>query len=176
MGIDPALSTRTLSDTAQEHLDDHNAIHAYLNSTPRIGVKAYLNGSAQSIANNSNVAIALNAEDFDSHGFHDNVTNNTRFTIPAGLDGLYLVVGQVAHGLDTAGTTRGCNIHKNGSMRGQTYMAPNQTFDTVVQASCILPMVAGDYVELVGYQNSGSANDVVASISETWMALTYLGA
>lgn len=34
MGIEPDLTTRTLSDTAQEHLDDHNAIHSYLNGLP----------------------------------------------------------------------------------------------------------------------------------------------
>lgn len=138
------------------------------------GAKAYLS-SGQSIANNSNVAVGLAAEEFDTDGFHDNATNNTRFTIPSGKAGKYLVVGQVAHELDTAGTTRGCNIHKNGTMVGQQYLVPNQSFDTVVQAHAILDLIAGDYVELVAYQNSGSANNAVAGATETWMAITHLG-
>ena len=176
MPIDPALSTRTLSDTAQEHLDDHNAIHDYLNAPPFVGVKAYRDTSAQTVANNTLVAIQLNAEEFDSHGFHDNATNNTRFTIPSGMAGKYLCVGQIAHQLNTAGTTRSAQIHKNGTMRGESDGPPNQTFDTVLQVQCVLDMIVGDYVELKAYQNSGVSGGAEAGSAESWFAMTYLGA
>jgi hypothetical protein len=39
----------------------------------------------------SPLTLGFNTEVYDTHGFHDNVTNNHRFTIPGGQDGYYLL-------------------------------------------------------------------------------------
>ena len=139
------------------------------------GVSCYLSGSNQTIANNTNEAVTLTDESFDSHGYHSSA-DNTKFIIPRGKGGKYLIIGQIAHAADTNGTTRACSIFKNGTMRGQTYSAPNATFDTVVQAQALLICSPGDYIQLMAYQNSGASKGVVAGATESWMSMTYLGA
>lgn len=42
--------------------------------------------------------LAFNNEDIDTDGFHDNATNNSRLTIPAGKTGKYLVSGYIYRG------------------------------------------------------------------------------
>ena len=39
----------------------------------------------------------LNSEDIDSDTFHSTSTNTGRFTIPAGLDGFYLIGGHIMY-------------------------------------------------------------------------------
>lgn len=68
------------------------------------------------VANNTVTLVGWDTEEFDTHAFHDNATNNSRLTIPAGLDGLYVATltavwdtstngDHYAAILDSAGTT-----------------------------------------------------------------------
>lgn len=61
-------------------------------STPNyVGVSAYRNGTSTALVANTAYAIPLTAENWDTDSFHDNTTNNTRFTIPSGKAGKYLL-------------------------------------------------------------------------------------
>jgi hypothetical protein len=113
----------------------------------------------QSISNGTFPALGFDAEVFDTDGFHDPVTNNTRLTVPAGEDGYYEVGGKVEWANNTSGA-RILGMSKNGG--GATpYMqggVPGSgasliwTFNTGPIA-----LVAGDYVEIHAYQDSGGS-------------------
>lgn len=124
-----------------------------------IGASAYLS-SAQNVNTGSGLMIPLQTETQDTSGFHDTVTNNTRMTIPTGGDGIYIVSGQVTI---TAGVTgnKQAIICKNGATSGPTSAVPGAVSRTVI--TTIMPLVAGDYLELRVFQDSGSTQALEAT-------------
>lgn len=143
-----------------------------------VGARAYKDTTPQSLANGTLTAITLNLESFDPDGFHDNVTNPSRFTCPAGKAGKYLFVGNIRFAPNTTGD-RNAYFRKNGTTYYSTTLqraASVGTSATDVPALAIIDLIAGDYVEMVGVQDSGGALDVSASFHGTWAGCTYEGA
>ena len=113
--------------------------------------------SVQSIASNSWTAINLNTEQVDTYSGHDTVTNNSRYT--AQVAGWYSVCGVVAW--TPNGTSfRGSRLHVNGSvLQGSAQMTAfsNSANSTVVAtAARSVQLNVGDYVEVAGFQLTGS--------------------
>jgi lysophospholipase L1-like esterase len=106
--------------------------------------------------------IPWDAEDWDTHGFHDPNTNPGRITIPTGMSGFYHVSGNVVpvSTMGNSGNRVIGGIHVNGVAArggdsegaGGTFAAPN--------AGTMLYLAAGDYVELRGYQDTGSDKNI----------------
>jgi hypothetical protein len=117
----------------------------------------------QSIANNTAyITLAFNTENFDSDGFHDNATNNSRLTVPTGLGGVYLCSFLVDFPSDGSGTgQRYANVRKNGATVVINDVGFSEVGMDAVRISASLPiqLAAGDYVELRVFQNSGGALD-----------------
>jgi hypothetical protein len=142
-------------------------------------VGCFIYGTAnQTISNATVTTVPFGAENFDSDGFHDNATNNSRITIPTGKGGKYLVVAQSAFAANLTGF-RQTRILKNGTAV-QISVANNNASNTVDlqnNISYILSLAAADYIEMAVYQSSGgnltlsNTND-----NETFMSVTYLGA
>jgi hypothetical protein len=134
--------------------------------------------ATQSIANNTFTAINLATEIYDTNGFHDNVTNNTRFTIPAGKAGTYLFFATGGTDFFTGGL--GVRFAKNGTNFGTAFYNFSSPASGlfVGSLSTVINLAVGDYVELILIQNSGSSKAVAYSGSEdfTFMGCTYLGA
>jgi len=131
-----------------------------------VGVQATMS-AGQSVANNTQVALAFNTETngFDTHSFHDNSTNNTRFTVPSGQAGYYLMtgitrVGFGAYGyslwlLKNGGTlTTGCGVVPSG-------------YDGPGIISFVANLAVGDYIEFAVQQGSGSAKTFLGNDSYT---------
>jgi hypothetical protein len=137
--------------------------------------------TAQSTSNNTATAISFNNEIFDTDGFHDNSTNNTRITIPSGKGGKYLLIGQINYNPNATGL-RIVKFHKNGSLFSLPVISASAaaTDSTNVTASTIVAVSAGDYVELVAQQTSGGSLDIGVSTSGNGIgclfSCTYLGA
>jgi hypothetical protein len=134
--------------------------------------------ATQSIANNTMTAINLATEIYDTNGFHDNVTNNTRFTIPAGKAGTYLFFACGGTDFFTGGL--GVRFAKNGtnfSTAFYNFSAPASGL-FVGSITTVINLAVADYVELILIQNSGSSKAVAYSGTEdfTFMGCTYLGA
>jgi hypothetical protein len=141
-----------------------------------IGVKAY-NVGTQNVANATVVAVALGAEEYDSDGFHDNSTNNSRLTIPVGLGGKYLLAGGTTYDTDTTGVRYGW-WRKNGTtdLRGEVAYAPIAAGISVQHVTPV-DLVAGDYVEFVTYQDSGGTRTVghaSGAAAMNWASITKL--
>jgi hypothetical protein len=129
--------------------------------------------AAQTLANNTATILTWNAERFDTDGFHDNSTNNSRMTIPAGKGGKYLVVAS-AYWVTGSGY-RELNVFKNGSLVNYFYTVIDVTYG-FQNISTIVDCVATDYLELRGFQDSGGNLNVNSGAENSFFSVTYLGA
>jgi hypothetical protein len=142
-------------------------------------VGAFVTKSAsQSIANATGTIITFNTESYDTNGFHDNVTNNSRFTIPTGYAGKYLVTGILVWAANSSGQ-RVNYILKNGSLLHLTSAQPLSASGATTAAivSQVVNLAVGDYVELQCFQDSGGALNMTGTNSwDTNFSISYLGA
>ena len=134
----------------------------------------------QTIANNSTTKITFDSENFDSNGFHDNATNNTRITIPSGYAGKYLFNFMVSWENNSTGH-RSIIFYVNGAEGENISRLANSGTIFVATATLFLNLSVGDYVEFAGYQNSGSTISINAgttsqNLASTRFSCTYLGA
>jgi hypothetical protein len=144
---------------------------------PRLarGVKARQT-VAQSIAHATETALQLATEDFDTNAFHDNATNNTRLTIPAGMGGLYALSGAVSYAANATGT-RQARWRVNGTalINGGVNLVPASPSGlTIVQSTVFVRLAAGDFVELYGIQDSGAALNTEPAFTDA--SLLMIGA
>jgi hypothetical protein len=123
---------------------------------------AYHN-TTQSIASGSATAVALNTEQADGAGFHDNATNNSRLTVPAGKGGLYLVGGAIRFNTAAAGTRRYLGLRANGTtVLGEFEQPATASFPTCFGAVVVF-LSATEYVEMLAFQDSGGAVNLINS-------------
>lgn len=130
-----------------------------------------------SIAFTANVAnyFAFTTESFDTNAFHDNVTNASRITIPAGYGGKYLFSGFI--GIGGAGSNSfTILLRKNGSANavpgGILNLQPNNAGNTSNDSfAAVIELVATDYIEL-GLRLTTTTNYTVQSA----FSATFLGA
>jgi hypothetical protein len=140
-----------------------------------VGVSVY--GGTLSIPNNTSTAVVFNGENFDTSSFHDNVTNNTRITIPSGKTGYYQV--NLASGtFDVTSTgTFYFQIKKNGTDIMET--PANKFFSGAYMGqgySWIFYLTAADYIQLYANQSSGGALNLYSNQANSNFSFSYLGA
>jgi len=129
----------------------------------------------QTITDSTWTPIQYNGTDLaDPLGFHDPSTNNTRFTVPMGLGGLYQLVGQCYMGNTTQEVWAGWA--KNGAaVANQDLGTDRETPDgeTVrFQVTTYMELADGDYVEFLVLHVHGA--DLTYG-SGGWAAIHYLG-
>lgn len=125
------------------------------------------------VANNTETVIGCDAENFDSDGFHDNATNNSRLTIPSGKAGKYWVYG---YG-NLNGTGRHIQQFKlNGSFVNNIDVTAPSSGSTGHNFGMIFNLAVGDYVEFAYFQNSGSSQTVQAGTLYNQFGLYLIGA
>lgn len=111
--------------------------------------------AAQLTAQNysSETALPFTEEVFDTDGFHDNATNNTRITIPSGLDGYYGVLTAVVQaGAVSANSAFFLRIIRNATDDADNIMALegeniNSTVPSLTVTTPPILFSAGDYFE-----------------------------
>jgi hypothetical protein len=145
-------------------------------STPSyVGCMAYF-FSSQNLTSGVNTILTFTNEAWDTNTFHDNSTNTSRMTIPAGYGGKYLVeiVACVTTGTDT--TIRllknGANISSRGLNGSSLQQHVNTGGNTLIHsASFVIDCAAADYLEAALVANAASKVCTDASFS-----ITFLGA
>lgn len=127
-----------------------------------IGCKIY-NSGTQSINNTTTTPITFNLEEFDSSGFHSTSSDTSRITIPTGYDGKYLIGGMTSWDTNATGE-RYMRFKKNGSLdiRGSHVHASADAGGPKQETAALVDLVAGDYVELNVFQDSGGSRTVGA--------------
>lgn len=157
------------SEGMQVYIDDRNSLMFYDGSAWRDassqlrmhGVVATRASGTVNITNATTTEIPFTAEDADTDAYHDNSTNNTRFTVPTGLGGVYYVEGSVKWTAQT-GATAGvvAFIRKNGTdniVRQTNFPAQINDMMTV---QTFVPLVATDYLELCVWHSSGGTRTI----------------
>lgn len=140
-----------------------------------VGCSMYKSGN-QSVANATTTAITFDTEDFDTDGFHSTSTNTDRITIPTGKGGKYLFTWCIGFAANATGI-RAMPVSVNGTNYNFFTMNNAGATYNLRQTGCVvLNLVAGDYVALQAYQESGGNLDVVGGVQNTRFACVYLGA
>jgi len=146
-------------------------------STPTFVGCSLWNSTSVSAPNVTDTLMTFDSELFDTDAFHSTVTNTGRITIPTGKGGYYLVTGVITF-LASSGGMRSVALYKNG---GATALADNAVPNSASQVndspwfSYIGNFAAADYLEIKGYQNSGSALNMRGAAYYTRFSVSYLG-
>lgn len=140
------------------------------------GALVYL-GTTQAIPNNTITEIAFDTEVYDTDNIHDNVTNNTRLTVPAGVTRVQLSA-QCKYVANSTGF-RSLNIFKdNIGFAGAPSLTINGNSSTAAHLPISTPelvVVGGDYFEVATTQNSGGSLDIADTAGESvWFAMKII--
>jgi hypothetical protein len=141
-----------------------------------VGASAYRTVS-QNLSNATETALTFDAENYDTHSFHDNSTNNTRMTVPAGQAGRYLITAQTVFTNNATGQ-RIVYVYVNSTLT--TFTGPaiggSASIDLGLTTSYVANLAVGDIVEVRGYQNSGGTLAVFGNSNRSSFQVSYLGA
>lgn len=131
----------------------------YLYERTGRGARVYNNANI-TLSNGAVTALTFNSERFDTDSFHSTSVNPSRLTIP--VTGLYLC--GLHEQFATNGTgVRAVAIRLNGTTNiGVVEQVPAAAASTDLSLTTLYSFTAGDYIEAIGYQNSGGSLDVVA--------------
>ncbi len=158
------MSWSTPRDWTTDEIVTSTIMNTHLRDQLRIlgaGARVSRN-AAQAIAAGTWTSIQFNTEEYDSDGYHSNVTNNSRLTIPAGLSGRYLLWGSAE--MSGGGGSITFRILKNAtSTIASKYIGG---FNGGDEFSCLAALAAGDFVEFQLFNSAGAYNvNVVADYS-----------
>lgn len=121
----------------------------------------------------ASAVVTWDSEIYDTDGFHDSVTNNSRLTVPNGVSKVRLLT-QTSFLLVTASSTIIIlQIQKNGSLVfGGVPMSRDSVANTdpqVQTASPVLPVVPGDYFEVL--LTVAGDTSVTLTSANSWFAV-----
>jgi hypothetical protein len=123
----------------------------------------------QALSANTNTVLTFDSEVADVGGWHDNVTNNSRLTVPSGVT-LVRITGNFAN---TAGQTGDAiiNCTKNGAVFAggfQRDCSVSTGIDLLNAVSAVLVVTSGDYFELLALTTQAST---VTADENTWFSI-----
>lgn len=120
------------------------------------------NSVGQSINNSSKTLITWDTEQIDTNTFHSTSSNTGRMTIPTGQDGTYRVFAQLSYSGSVLGNARQVYIRKNNTtdVAFSAQAADGVAGDQSINAVLLITLVATDYLEVYGFQNSTGALNV----------------
>ena len=119
-------------------------------------------------------AVVWDQEVYDTDGFHDNASNNSRLTIPAGVSKVRLSA-QVVGGSLTADLWFFAGLRKNGAAGtdwdgvGRSSTETGLTSGVANMVSAVTPVMAGDYFEVYLQVETDTSIDLFAGSS--WFAI-----
>lgn len=124
--------------------------------------------STQNFTSSTDAAVNFGVDKFDQGDIHDVSANISRFTFSEA--GIYMISGMVEFMANGTGY-RMFYFRKNGSVWAAkgTQLPGSTPSTTVLTASVILEFAAGDYVEIVAFQDSGA--DLVSLSAECSCAM-----
>jgi hypothetical protein len=115
-------------------------------------------GTSSQTGNGDNVSVKRNfvTEVFDTASAYD--TSNSRFTVPSGQGGKYLISANINMEAASNGVAENAElqIRVNGTSVRNTFLkSNNNNFDRFdMNQTTILNLSAGDYVEIYGHMNT----------------------
>jgi hypothetical protein len=138
-----------------------------------VGCSLYNVAGFVTIPNATFTAVPFTGEEFDTDGFHDNSTNNSRITIPSGKAGYYLIESSGLF-VDNASGYREVQVYKNGAtVSNPQWYAGYHNGQSRLQMVHTGYLAVGDYIQTYVYQNTGGNLDYSYELR---FAISYLGA
>jgi hypothetical protein len=135
------------------------------------------NSASQTISTATNTFITYDTEDYDTNGFHDNVTNNDRITIPVGKAGKYLVTFTMNFQFTSTTTALTGAIIKNAStIAASATIATPSSSGGVASVVTVLNLAEADYVRGRCRQDTGGDLSFISNVASGSLTATYLGA
>lgn len=139
-----------------------------------IGANVY-NSTNQTISSNTVTIVTFNSERNDTNTYHDLTTNTGRITIPTGYGGKYQIRCQLTWASGALGNLF-FTLRKNG-----TDFFTQPAYSLQHSYNCQEDLVAGDYLDIVMYQNTGgnltiNASGTAGAQSRQEFSVIYLGA
>lgn len=105
--------------------------------------------------------VELEAVIFDSHSFWNSGSNPERLTVPAGAEGIYLVIAQASWNTSATGR-KACWIYKNGARVAIAEVnGDDGGLGLSFTAATFISLAVGDYIEIVVRQDSAGALDLL---------------
>lgn len=143
-----------------------------------IGAKAIPNAGTTMTTGTTEYPIAFAGTDsYDTDAFHNPASNNTRMTIPSGLDGYYVVRGLVYIPI-TAGTSNWVDLKIRlngaaGTILGQVRHQVAGDGNPITEVfTPPVALVATDYVEMYAMTNVASRT---SDASVAWLSIEFVG-
>jgi hypothetical protein len=161
------------------NLDDANIASGAAMALSKLAVvpaARVFHSAAQSIASGVNTALAFNSERFDTNVIHDTAVNNSRLVCKTA--GVYVIAGQVEWAGSASSGVREVHIRLNGgaTLAKQQVGQEQTSFAVPMSVATEYALALNDYVELVVFQNTGGAVDVLANGSYSpEFSMAYLG-
>jgi hypothetical protein len=123
------------------------------------------NSAAISVSNNTDQALTFDEEAYDTDAMHSTASNTSRITIATGKGGYYEFRWTGLWASNNTGNRR-LKLRKNGSTEYQSSaLTVKGDGLTGIATSIVVSANAGDYFELLAFQDSGGALDMgVATI------------
>lgn len=119
------------------------------------------------------LALPFDSERFDNDSIHSTVTNTSRFTCQTA--GIYSIFGSLTFAANATGR-RQVGIRINGAttiaIHEQNASPVNETF---LDIATLYQLAVADYVEMVGYQDSGSSLSVIFANYSPEFGMTRVG-
>ncbi|MDO8335636.1 MAG: tail fiber domain-containing protein, partial [Candidatus Saccharibacteria bacterium] len=132
---------------------------------PEVSVRAY-STVAHTIATSTSTALTFNQERYDTSAIHSTSSNTSRFTAPT--KGKYLITGSTMWVANASVTRRITSIFLNNTtFLARSETTPAASTNIAQNVATVYELNAGDYVELLVFQNSGGNIDTVASDATT---------
>lgn len=131
-----------------------NVTAAQISATAQPNARCF-NSVAQSLPSSGTTALTWDSEDFDVGGVHSTAATPTRFTVPAGSSGLWLVTVS-ASPLTQVAARFALEIWKNSSLaqKGMDVSVSTNSGNIVtLGASALLRLNVADYVEARMYHS-----------------------
>lgn len=148
VGSGPDAATRLAVGSAGQILTATPVQWAYPNA-PKVKLRV----TSFALANLTPTAIQFASEDIDTHAFANLGVANTRVTIPAGLDGDYMLIGNVNFG--TAAGLKEIGFRKGGAAIANEFTKSDPSGMWAASHSIIVTLAAGEYIEMYATQGSG---------------------
>jgi hypothetical protein len=139
-----------------------------------VGASVY-NVAVQSIANGTFTALNFDSENYDTDGFHSTSSNTSRFTIPTGKGGKYLINATFETDANATGQ-RTLAFYKNGSVEIYCGNVVANARQPKSIGNVVLNLAANDYVEAFYYQDSGTSQNITLGQLYARFTINYLGA
>lgn len=158
-------------ETMASTVEAHDAAIPRLSDPTRAKLRASV---SQSINNNSWTALNFNTEDVDVGGGHSTVTNTSRWVAPE--SGMVLVSGVYSPASNATGR-RGIRWAKNGTVIPSSQsmvLAGTTSLLNIASLTHMVPVVAGDFIEVQAFQESGGSLGTQGSPDEAQSGMNIL--